>query len=405
MEGNHKSENNYLIISNGIILTPQHAIEDGIVIVRDSKIVDVGKKGSVEEPPHAKRIDAGGNYITPGLVNIHVHGGMGADFTKLTPESFVKATNFFAGHGVTSFLASAVSSTDDVIFDLLDYVRGIMANRQLNGANILGVHMEGPFLNPAQSGAHPKSLLSLPKPEKYLHFLEYSDVLREMTLAPELEGAPQLVRDLKKRGIISAAGHTDGIFEEMIPAINEGMSHSTHFFCNMSHFRRDQLRRVAGAVETLLYDDRITGELIADGWHLDPLLMKLLVKVKGVDRVCFVTDGMSATGLPDGRYFIGNVEAIVEKGMARLPDNTAYAGSVTTLDKCVRNGISLMGLSLQDSLRMATSTPAEIIGVNDRKGSLAKNKDADILIMDKNVNILKTIILGKLACSTQVNTI
>jgi N-acetylglucosamine-6-phosphate deacetylase len=229
-----------------------------------------------------------------------------------------------------------------------------------------------------------------------LPFLDYSDILKKMTLAPELDGAPQLVRDLKKRGIIAAAGHTDGIFSEMMPAINEGITHATHFFCNMSHFRRDKLRRVAGAVETLLYDDRITGELIADGWHLDPLLMKLLVKVKGIDRVCFVTDAMPATGLPDGTYFMGNVEAIVENGIARLPDNSAYAGSVTTMDVCVRNGITLMELSLQDSLRMATLSPAEIIGVSDRKGSLEKNKDADILIIDKNVDILKTIIRGKL---------
>jgi N-acetylglucosamine-6-phosphate deacetylase len=382
------------VISNGTILTPDNEIRDGIVIIRDTKILEFGIRGTITEPENAFRIDAGGNYITPGFVNIHVHGGFGADVTKITAGSFATMANFFANHGVTSFLATALSSTDSVIFELLEHVRGIMSNVQRSGANVLGVHMEGPYLNPAQSGAHPRSLLSLPIPEKYLPFLNYNDVLKKMTLAPELKGAPQLVRDLRNRGIIAAAGHTDGIYSEMIQAINEGITHATHFFCNMSHFRRDNLQRVAGATETLLYDDRITGELIADGWHLDGALMKLLVKVKGIDRVCFVTDAMPATGLPDGRYSIGNVEAIVENGIARLPDNSAYAGSVTTMDVCVRNGMSLMDLTFKESLRMATLTPAEIIGVSENIGSLGKNKDADILIIDKNFKVIKTIVKG-----------
>jgi N-acetylglucosamine-6-phosphate deacetylase len=389
-------QKNYVIISNGTILTPQDRIDDGIVIIRDSVIVDVGKRGAIEEPAQAERIDAGGNYIAPGFVNIHVHGGKGADVTKITPETFKILAGFFAGHGVTSYLATALTSPGNVIFEVLDKVRSIIGSLQVNGANILGVHMEGPYLSPAQSGAHPRSLLSLPRPEHYMPFLEYSDVLRQMTLAPELDGAAFLVRDLRKKGIVAAAGHTDGIFPEIIRAIDEGITHATHFFCNMSHFRRDNLKRVAGAVETLLYDDRITGELIADGWHLDPSLMKLLLKVKSCERVCFVTDAMPATGLPDGRYFMGEVEAIVEKGIARLPDNSAYAGSVTTMDVCVRNGMSLLDLSLQDSLRMATLTPSEIIRVDKRKGSLEKNKDADIIIIDENANVLKTIIMGKL---------
>jgi N-acetylglucosamine-6-phosphate deacetylase len=389
----------WLTISNGTILTPDHEINDGVVIIRDGKIAEFGRRGIIEEPDDAGKIDAGGNYITPGFINIHVHGGMGADVTKITPDSFATMATFFASHGITSFLATAISSPDSVIFELLEHVRDIISKKQITGANVLGVHMEGPYLNPAQSGAHPRSLLLLPKRQSYLPFLNYTDVLKKMTIAPELEGAPQLVRDLKERGIIVAAGHTDGIYNELMPAINEGITHATHFFCNMSHFQRDNLRRVAGAMETLLYDDRITAELIADGWHVDGPLMKLLVKMKGIDRVCFVTDAMPATGLPDGRYFMGNVETIVENGIARLPDNSAYAGSVTTMDVCVRNGMSLLDLTFKESLRMATLTPAEIIGVGDRTGSIGKNKDADILIIDKRFNIIKTIIKGNVIYS------
>jgi len=384
-----------LIVDNGTILTPERRIDDGILIIRDSQIIDLGKRGLVEEPPGAQRIDAGGNYIVPGFVNIHVHGGKGVDFTKLTAGSLESISDFFAGHGVTSFLATILTCPDEIVIEVLDHINGIIGKKMMNGANILGVHMEGPYLNPLQSGAHPRSLLSLPDPDHYHQFLEYSDVLRMMTLAPELDGAEQLVRDLRRNDIIAAAGHTDGIFPEMVGSINAGITHATHFFCNMSHFRRDNLKRVAGAVETLLDDDRITGELIADGWHLDASLMKLLIKVKGCENVCFITDGMPATGLPDGRYFMGEVEAVVEKGVARLPDNSAYAGSVATMDVCIRNGISLMDLSLQDSVKMATQTPARIIKADKSKGSLEKFKDADINIIDGNGNVLKTLIMGR----------
>jgi N-acetylglucosamine-6-phosphate deacetylase len=166
----------------------------------------------------------------------------------------------------------------------------------------------------------------------------------------------------------------------------------------MSTLRRENLKRVAGAVETVLYDDRITTELIGDGWHVGDCLMKLALKVKGPQRVCWVTDAMSATGMPLGRYFVRGVEVLVEeKGIARLPDNTAYAGSLTTLDVCLRNGIQRIGLNLRDAVRMATLTPAAIVGVDDRKGSLEVGKDADIVVMDANADIRVTIARGCVA--------
>ncbi len=386
----------YLVISNGTVLTPDREIKDGVIIVRDSKIVDVGKRGTTEEPSNAIRIDAGGLFITPGMIDIQVNGAMGADVTKIGPDTFSIMGNFFAQHGVTSYLATAITSQQSVFIEVLEHVGGLLRNGQKEGARLLGVHMEGPFLSPAQSGAHPRSLLSLPRPDNYQPFLEYEDALKVMTLAPELDGAVQLVKDLKKRGIIASAGHTDGIYSEMIPAIDAGISLATHIYCNMSHFRRDNLKRVAGAAETLLYDDRVAAGLIADGWHLGPALMKLAVRIKGVEKVCLVTDAMPATGLPPGKYQIGEVEAIVADGIARLPDHSAYAGSVTTMDVCVRNAVNQMDLSLKEALRMATLTPAEVIGVNDHKGSLEKGKDADILLMDGEVNIHKTIIQGKI---------
>ncbi|MEN8230836.1 MAG: N-acetylglucosamine-6-phosphate deacetylase [Bacteroidota bacterium] len=386
----------YLVIRNGTILTPDREIKEGVVILREKKIVAVGQRGTVDEPPDAEVIDASGHYIVPGMIDIHVNGAMGADVTKIKPDTFSVMGNFFAQHGVTSYVATAITSPENIFLDVLDHVRGVLKSGQMEGARLLGVHMEGPFLSTEQSGAHPRSLLALPKPDNYRPFLEYEEVLKIVTLAPELDGAVQLVEELKQRGIVASAGHTNGIYSEMNPAIDAGISLATHLYCNMSHFRRDRLKRVAGAAETLLYDDRVAAELIADGWHLGPQLMKLAVKVKSIEKVCFVTDAMPATGLPPGKYQIGGVDAIVEDGIARLPDHSAYAGSVTTMDLCLKNGVEQMDLSLKDALQMATLTPARIIGVDDQKGSLEKGKDADILILDQDFNIHKTIIQGKI---------
>lgn len=391
----------FTIIHNGTILTPIEAIKDGVVVVQNSKIVEVGAYGQVQEPPQAEVVDAGGQYIVPGFIDIHVHGSNGADVLDATPEALETMSTFFVTRGVTAFLATMITASPAHLLAGLENVRGVKRNSGLPGAEVLGVHQEGPFLNPAEKGCHPAELLVPPTPERYKPYLEYSDVLASMTLAPELDGAVDLVRALCDRGVVAAAGHTSGIYQEILPAIDAGLSHAVHCFCNMGTLRRagteyDQpLKRVAGAVETILYDDRITTELIGDGWHVGDALMRLAVKVKGVERVCWVTDAMTAAGMPPGRYFVGGVEAIVEHGIARLPDDTAYASSVTTLDVCVRNGLERVGLNLRDSVRMATLTPATIVGVHDRKGSLEAGKDADIVVIDANVNVQLTMARGQ----------
>lgn len=381
----------YLIIKNGTVITPQHEIRDGIVIVQDDKIIDVGKRGEVEEPLNSEILDAENNYISPGLVDIHVNGAMGADVSKVDSDTFSTMGNFFAKYGVTSYVGTTITAAPADIIKALQFARVYKKEANNEGSELLGIHMEGPYLSSEQSGAHPKQFLFLPNSNHYLQFLDYKDVLLKMTIAPEIDGAVQLVKDLKERGIVVSAGHTNGIYSEMKDAINAGITHATHFFCNMSHFRRDNLKRVAGAVETLLYDDRVSGALIGDGWHVGPQLMKLLIKVKGTNRVCFVTDAMPAVGLPDGIHKLGDVEAVVGNGIARLKDNTAYVGSVTTMDVCVRNGINRLGLSLVDAIKMSSLTPAKIIGVDKRKGSIEKGKDADITIFNSDIKVVRTI--------------
>ncbi len=386
---------NRLIISNGTVLTPYERIEDGYVMVSGGRIAGVGSRKEMNIPAGCRRVDAGGGFIVPGFVNIHVHGGMGADVTEGTREVFETMSRFFARNGVTSFVASVLTVPDEVLFKVLETARSVMAQDDLPGARLLGIHLEGPYLNPAEAGAHPPELLRKPVPEHYLPLLEYAGVIRMVTLAPELEGAKDLVRELKKRNIVAAAGHSNAIARQIIPVVDAGMTHSTHLFCNMSNFRRDHLKRVAGLVETILQDDRFTTELIADGHHLGPVLMKMAVRVKGTGKVCFVTDAMPAAGMPDGIYTMGGVLAEVKDGAARLPDHSAYAGSVTTMDRCVRNGVELMDLSLQESVIMATATPAKIIGAAGRTGSIEKGKDADLVILDKDLKVVQTMVKGR----------
>lgn len=388
------STTEYTVIRNGTVLSPYKQIQGAVVVIEGHKIVDVGAQGSVQIPAQAEVIDAEGQFIAPGFIDIHVHGSNGADMLDATRDALETMSAFFATRGVTGFLATAITAPQERLLAALDCVRQTMQGRPLSGAELLGAHIEGPFLNPEQKGAHPEDCLFLPTPERYAPYLEYADVMRIMTLAPEREGAVGLIQALREAGVVPTMGHTHGIYRELAPGIDAGIVHAVHDWCNMSWFRRDNLKRVAGAAETILYDDRITTELIGDGWHVGDVLMKLAVKVKGVERVCWVTDAMSAAGMPPGRYFVGGVEAIVEHGIARLPDNTAYASSVTTLDVCVRNGIDRVELSLLDSVRMASLTPAQIIHVDDRKGSLEHGKDADIVIMDAQANISLTMAHG-----------
>ena len=387
-------ESSYIVIRNGTVLTPSQKIADGVIVIQNDRIRAIGKRGEVEEPPGATVLDAADGYITPGLVDIHVHGSYGADVLDAIPDSLETMSRFLATRGVTSFVPTMITAPTEDLLAGLDNARRVQQAGGLSGAEMLGIHQEGPFLNPAQKGAHPEELLVCPTPERYAPFLEYADVLTSMTLAPELEGALGLIRALRDRTVVAACGHSIAIHRELVLAIEAGLSHAVHCFCNMGTLRRDNLKRVAGVVETVLCDDRLTTELIADGWHIGDALMKLAVKVKGVERVCLVTDAMTAAGMPPGRYFVGGVEAIVEDGIARLPDNSAYASSVTTMDVCVRNAVERIGLELSEAVRMASLTPATVVGVEERKGSLEPGKDADVVVMDENANVRLTVARG-----------
>jgi len=280
----------------------------------------------------------------------------------------------------------------------------------LPGAQVLGAHIEGPYFSMEQRGAQNPEFLKEPKPEEYLKLLDEYDCILRVSAAPELEGGLELGRELRRREIVASIAHTNAAYQDILAAVEAGYTHVTHMYSGMSGLMRINAYRISGVIESTLLLDELTTEVIADGHHLPPSLMKLIIKVKSLDKVSVITDAISAAGLGPGKYSIGGLNAIVEANVAKefeIPEEEgnyvaklltrdSFAGSVATIDRCVRNMIKLVGLSIQDAVKMATINPAKVIGLDEKKGSLAEGKDADILILDEDVNVIMTIVGGRI---------
>jgi N-acetylglucosamine-6-phosphate deacetylase len=389
-----------LVIENGTVYAPTGAIPGGGVLINGGRIEAVGKRDELTLPDDVQHLDARGGLIAPGFVNIHIHGvgGYGTDDGEVA--SLEAMSLLLTRHGVTSWVPTTTSRPLVEIVAACAVIREAMADAdpasggQEAGAEILGGHIEGPYLSPQERGAHPEELLIEPRLDEYSALLDYADVIRIFTLAPELPGALNLIRELKNRGIVVSAGHSVAIDEEFTRAVDAGLSHAAHMFCNMGTLRRANLRRVAGLVESILLDDRVTTELITDGYVIAPSLMKLGLKVKGVEKLAIITDGSSLTGLPPGSYHLLGSDVILEEDIAYVADRSSYAGTAVTMDHCVRVAIESMDLSLEDAFRMASLTPATILGVSDRKGSLEVGKDADVVILDEDLRVMQTVARG-----------
>ncbi len=383
-----------LLIEHGTLYTPTQAIPDGAVLVNDQCIEAVGKREELAVPSDVQRLDAEGGHIAPGFVNMHIHGIEGYGSMDGQVASLQAMSRLLALHGVTSWLPTTESAPLSDIVAAYAAIREAMEDEG-TGAEILGGHVEGPYLSPQERGAHPLELLIEPRPDEYSELLEYADAIKVFTVAPELPGALDLIRELKRLGILVSAGHSVAIDEELDRAVDAGLSHATHMFCNMGTLRRVNIRRVAGLVESVLLDDRVTTEIITDGYHIAPSLMKLALKVKGPERLAIVTDSSSLTGLPPGSYTLLGREIVLEEEISYVADRSAYAGSVATMDQCVRVAIESMDLSLPDAFRMASLTPATILGVSDRKGSLEVGKDADVVILDDDLRVMHAVARGR----------
>ncbi|TAN15591.1 MAG: N-acetylglucosamine-6-phosphate deacetylase, partial [Chitinophagaceae bacterium] len=347
---------------------------------------------------HAMEIDANGHYISPGFIDIHVHGGGGHDFMDGNENAFLEIAAIHAKYGTTAMVPTTLTGTKEEILHTLEvYDRADKKN--ISGAQFLGMHLEGPYFAMNQRGAQDPRYIRDPDPEEYMDIIAHSDSIRRWSAAPELEGAIPFGRYLKSKGILPAVAHTDAIYEDVIVAFENGYTLATHLYSGMSGVTRRNAFRYAGVIESAFLLDGMDVEVIADGVHLPEPLLKLIYKIKGPDRIALITDAMRGAGMPEGESVLGNyktgLKVIIEDGVAKLPDRSSFAGSVATADRLVRTMVKTAKVPLTDAVRMITHTPARIMGVSESKGSLAVGKDADIVIFDQDIHIKSTIIKGK----------
>ena len=387
------------VFTGGRFLLPEGVRTGLALVVRDGRIDAIVPEA---EAPEGLRVDAGGQFISPGFIDMHVHGGWGHDFLDGTVEAYLEPARQHALHGTTTLAPSLATASYP------DYERAVRAYREalplnVSGARFAGIHFEGPFFSVAKAGAQDAALLKLPLPENYLPLLEaYPEIVR-ISAAPEVEGAMGLGEELKRRGIVAAVAHTDASCAVCEEAFRHGYSLMTHFYCAMSTVSKRGYSRYAGAVEAGYLQD-FDIEVIADGVHLPDDLLRMVFRLKGPDRVALCTDSIRATGLPDGEYIQGSLENglkfVVENGVALRLDRGGLAGSVATTDRLVRTmaraiaGASDLTAGIPDAVRMMTATPARILGL-PAKGRLAPGFDADIVLFDDTVTVSRVFIGGK----------
>ncbi len=387
-------QNQYKII-NGRIITPYRIIENGTLLITGDKITGISEQDITDSG--AIEIDAKGNYVSPGFIDIHIHGGGGHDFMDGTGTAFLKIAETHARFGTTSMVPTTLTSTREELLNTLDIYKQAHDKNSM-GAQFLGMHLEGPYFSPAQRGAQDARFIRNPDPDEYKAIIAYSDVIRRWSAAPELPGSIAFGRYLKSKGIIAAMAHTDAIYEEALVAFENGYTLATHLYSCMSGVTRRNAYRYAGVIESAYLIDGMDVEIIADGIHLPPALLQLVYKIKGAGKTALITDAMRGAGMPPGESILGNIstgmKVIVEDGVAKLPDRSAFAGSVATTDRLVRNMMNLGQAPLPEVIQMMSHTPAKIMGVADKTGTLIEGKQADVVIFDDNIQIQTTIVNG-----------
>ena len=384
-------------IFNGQVILSDRIIPSGTILVSNGKIIAVSdSKIKVDD---ALELNAKGMYISPGFIDIHVHGGGGHDFMDGTKEAFLKIAETHAKYGTTAMLPTTLTSEKEGLLQTLDaYLEADKEN--LKGASFIGMHLEGPYFALSQRGAQDPKYIRNPDPKEYKEVLEGRPFIKRWSAAPELPGAIEFGKYVTSKGALVAIAHTDAIYDEVLKAFENGYSLATHFYSGMSGVTRRNAYRFAGVVESAYLLDEMDVEIIADGVHLPAPLLKLIYKIKGTKHIALITDAMRAAGMPEGDSILGHkdhgLRVIVEDGVAKLPDRTAFAGSVATTDRLVRTMLNMGEVSLTETIRMISEIPARIMKIQDTKGSLAVGKDADILIFDDDINIQMTMVNGRI---------
>lgn len=363
---------------NGRILTPQGWIKDGSVLISNGKILEV--TNSDLAVIGAKVIDVKGMNIVPGFVGMHIHGGNGHDYTESTVEAFEKATQAHLIHGATTIFPTLTSTSLDNILRAANVCEEIMKTNKV----IQGLHIEGPYLNPKMAGGQWENFLIEPKKEEYTNIVESTSCIKRWDISPEITGGYEFGQYTSSKGILTAITHTEAEYEDIKRAFASGFKHAAHFYNAMPGFHKRREYKYEGTVESVYLTDGMSVEVIADGRHLPATILKLVYKLKGVEQTCLVTDALKYAAY-DGE--IDDPQYIIENDVCKLANHSSLAGSLATMDKLVWTMVKKAGIPLEDAVRMASETPAKIIGIDSTKGTLQKGKDADIVILDKDTNV------------------
>ena len=374
-------------IKSSRIISPE-GFFSGYVYFDENQILQV----TAEEMPCDKTYDAGDHYVSPGFIDMHVHGGNGFDFCKADAKGVAAATDFHLRHGTTSIVPTVTSVTYDAMCKSLDNIR-LCVEAGYPQANIVGVHLEGPYFSPKQCGAQNPDSITAPIATEYNALLEkYGDLIKRWSYAPEVDQDLAFVEALAQHNVIPSMGHTDAIYDDCIRAFEKGCKLVTHLYSCTSTITRVGGYRRLGVLETAYLLDDMDVEIIADGKHLPPELIRLICKQKGYDRVSLVTDAMQLAGTNETISEIGGVPCMVEDGVAKLLDRSAFAGSVATTDRLLRVCIKDVGIPVLDAVNMITVNPARILGIN--AGKLQSGARPDVVVFDEDVNLLSVFVNG-----------
>lgn len=379
-------------IVNARLVLHDHVLV-GSLLMADGVIRQVG---DFEPPPGAEVFDAARRYVAPGFIDIHVHGGGGHSLMTDDPEEVRAFARWAVQHGVTSFLVSTAAPDHERLLRRLEACVPAMGSTH-GGAEALGFHLEGPFINPKRRGAFDASWLRPPDAAAYRELADAArGHVRQVTLAPELPGAERLIDSVQESGAVPAMGHTDADDETARRAVRCGVRHVTHTFNAMRPF----MHRDPGCLGVVFTEPSVTAELIGDGAHVHPVAGLTLVRTKGVDGVVLVTDGIPLAGAEEGEATWAGMRVRIEGGKAVRSDGV-IVGGVTTLDRMVANAVAWFGVTLPEAVRMASLNPAAAIGVDDHKGSLAAGKDADVVVLDDDLRVLETYVRSEHVYTTQ----
>jgi N-acetylglucosamine-6-phosphate deacetylase len=384
------SDHNLVAIDAGALFTPTRKLSPARLILEGGSIAEVGSPESVRLPAGAERVDASRFIVAPGFIDPHIHGCGGVDVMDGMPDSLNAVSRLIARHGTTAFLPTTVSSQPELLTKAVAQI-GASLSGSFDGARPLGIHLEGPFISPAKRGTHKAANVVPPNADLFRKWIRASNnSIRLLTVAPELDGIDSVLRVANDAGITVAMGHSNATFDEASAAANRGVCYAVHTFNAMRGFSH----RDPGIVGTVLSDDRIFAEIIADGIHVDPPVVRLFARAKGKARVLLVTDATSATDMPDGRYVLGTDTVEVLNGTCRDPEGR-LAGSTLTQDRAFKNFVEWTDFPFEDALLGLTLNPARALKL-EKKGLIEPGADADIAILDHGFRVTKTFVGGRL---------